>query len=223
MKNAVFGLVLCFAGSLSFGTVFYEDFEDGDLNGWDFGGRELTVNDRVDIVDHRGSNMAMVFHDGWSETYLKKTVDYNAKLNFSFDLETSLYPEAPFSNNSFAHAGYVFHFLNENDTEIGRVYYASINSTFRYPSWNTDTNSTNFMDLSFRRHSLGVQDVLSKIVIDESKIAKVNLYFNAYCSSDSYNMHSIVWVDNIEIVPEPATLLLFGLGGFMMRKSGKIK
>ena len=96
MKKAILVLTLSVfvitAGS--YAAIFSDDFESGTLDKWDIGVGQGGRTSVADVVTRNNSQMGHIYQDGLSKILISKTFDYRDGLNFSFDMETSVYSEA---------------------------------------------------------------------------------------------------------------------------------
>lgn len=78
-------LILGFLGKVSAATIFLDDFEDGNIDGWLLG----TTGGRGDagVTVNNNSNMAYVSHRGLSSHTLSHDFNYAADNFLSFDIQ----------------------------------------------------------------------------------------------------------------------------------------
>jgi len=225
MKKAIVVLALSVlvVSSVSHAVLFTDDFESGTLDQWTIEGQQAGRESTAEIINKNGSQMGHLYQDGSSWIFLSKTFDYQSDLNFSIHMETSVYSEAPDpEGNLYASAGIGFSFLDAASNELGHFKYIDTTSTWPLDDTSSVPNRHLIpIDGSLESYSLDVQDILSYITIDMDELAAIKMFFGVYASSDAYNMSANVWMNNVVVTPEPATMLLLGLGGLMLRKGKK--
>ncbi len=228
MKKITFLLILAFFLTQAKGSIiFMDDFESGSLKKWTIDGRQQGVSNISEIISRHGSQMAHLYHKGFSEIIMEKVFDYDQNLRFIFDMEARAIAVNPVTIADYAIAGVGFYFRNALGENLGVVRYINASSSWPFDEYNPHANVHYFSiadDAGLVSYELSAQSLLSNIEVDLGSIASVSLEFIAYTSGLYYNenrnnMHANVWVDNVEVVPEPAALSLLGIGALgLLRK-----
>lgn len=212
------------------GIIFYDDFEDGDLNlgtQWYLGGTG-TGSSTTNVVGNPGLRQGHLRQVGagatsdrwtWGEVSVGRTFAYAPGLNFEFDMRASSLVDT----GAGGRAGVDFQFLNALGTPIdsyGIMYSTSALSADRYAT---------IADTSLHPYSFSVEDLMSIAGLTPSQTAQVRSVFMKFeVGANRYRYSALnwqgigeVWFDNVSVssVPEPATLCLLGLGSLAcMRK-----
>ena len=219
----VLTLCCCVMTAGSYAAIFSDDFESGTLDKWTV---EISENGRgalAEVVDQFGYHRAHLYKDGMYYSSITKIFDYRNDLAFSFDMQTQLYSEAPEPDSAWkANGGVIFYFLNGNQEELGRVYYRASTSNYEDPYWTEHSETHAFLlEEGFDSYQYHIQDILSYITIEESNLAYVKMGFMANDTGNMYNMHADTWVDNVIVIPEPATVSLLAFGGLALLRKRK--
>jgi hypothetical protein len=197
--------------------IFEDDFESGNLALWTIDGRQLGIN-IAEVVDRNGSKMAHLYHQGFTEIDLtmENLVDFDENLFFSFDMEAQV--TSPFSatdDHRYASGEASFAFLDSDQNSLGVVSFIKATSSYVFDYLNPRPDIELFRILNeqgLASYSCSVQNLLSYININEESISFVKLRFIAYGSEYNDLLTSNVWIDNVSVIPEPSSILLFGLG-----------
>jgi hypothetical protein len=212
--------VLSVVVSVQAGVIFEDDFEDGTLSKWTIDGRQEGIN-IAEVITKDSTKVAHLYHEEFSEITIFKRFDYEPALTFKFDMEVVPYSEASSTSSHYAYGGVQVAFLDSSKTKLGDVLYICSTSSWPFEEWYLGTWSYLFSvpeGAGMVSYNLNAQDVLSNISIDVGSISYVDLAFWAHASSDQYNSYANTWVDNVTVTPEPATILLFGLGSAWILK-----
>jgi hypothetical protein len=212
-------LSICVISIDSYAAIFSDDFESGSLNQWTIEGRRTGRPSTAEIVIRHNSKMAHLYQNGLTEVFMSKTFNYQGSLHFSFDMEIQIHSDAPLDSAYYADAGVNFLFLDNQYNRLGRVGYGSTTSSYDLSINNPLPNTEIILvDGAFHTFSLDVTNILSNITIDQNVLACVTMQFGCYTSGDIYSMYAHNWIDNVMVTPEPATLLLWGIGGLILRR-----
>jgi hypothetical protein len=225
MKRLAFLYVIAFVVvSAQAVVIFEDDFEDGTLNKWTIDGRQQGVN-VAEVVTKNSTQMAHFYHKNFSEITMSKRFDYDPALTFSFDMEVVPHSDASSTSSHYTCGNASFVFFDSSNTELGIVLYTCTTSSYPFviggavPYWWGFPIPQGAGVVSY---NLNIQNLLSNITIDVGSISYVNLGFAAYASTDSYNSYTNMWVDNVVVTPEPATLLLLAAGSLaVLRKKSR--
>lgn len=220
MKRITFLVILAILSTQAKGsTIFSDDFEDGTLNKWTIDGRQQGIN-TAEVVNRNNSQMAHLHHKGYTEITIEKQFDYNSNLIFNFDMEASASSCFGPTSDHYAMGGAYFRFLDSSEERIGNVAFVNSTSSYVFDEYNPrpDWYFVEVEDDSLHSYTLNVSNVLSYLDIDKNDVTYVTFYFRAYGSGLQTCLMADVWADNVIVVPEPATILLLGLGGLLLRK-----
>ena len=224
MKRTILMLTVCvcaFSINSHATIIFSDDFQDGTLDKWIIGGRQDGRESTAEVVIRHDSLMAHLFQDGLTEISIANRFAYQDNLHLSFDMETLTYSEASGTDSEWYAAGMCrVAFLDNQSNVLGFVKYISATSThlIELEEPMPDRHHIQITDGALNHFSIDIEDLLSEITIDQSAITEIQLGYSAYTSGNMYNMSTHVWVDNVLITPEPASLLLLGLGALCLRK-----
>lgn len=211
--------------SQSKGAILSDNFESGNLNLWTMDGRQFGGTNVAEVIDRNGSKEAHLYHTGFSEIGFDKVFTFNDNLAFSFDMEASV--TSPYSSTDHRYASGMaeIQFLDSAYNKLGEVEYEKSTSSYEFDVLNPMAQYHLFRianDARMTTYSTSVQSCLSYININHSQISFVKLRFVAYASEYNDTLSANVWVDNVMVTPEPATLLMLGLGGLaLLRKKSK--
>ena len=226
MKIYVLALVL-FASTVICNAqiIFSDDFESGNLDKWTTDIRYLAEGIHfAQVTEHRSSNAAHVFKAGLSSIkIISPEIAYRDDLHFSFDMETEVHTvySSPDTEN-YSLAGASFRGYNINDEQIFHVNYAAKTTTYMTPFYTDNANNYQVViDEGFDNYSLGIQEIMSYVTFDLPDLDYVTLSFVSFSSTVDLGMQANVWADNIIVTPEPASLLLLGLGAVAVRRRCK--
>jgi hypothetical protein len=224
MKRLAFLYVIAFVVVSAQAAVIFEDnFEDGTLNKWTIDGRQQGTS-LAEVVEIQSNKMAHLQHKGYTEITIGKLLTYSPLINFEFDLKSIVSsPYGPHDDDSSA-GGVVFQYLDESSNMLGYVVYARSSSDYLFSYYNPFPECEVFeiSDNNFHTYSLNASDLLSNLEIDYSSVKSVRFGFAAGASGTSSSLISDVWVDNVVVTPEPATLLLLAAGSLaVLRKKGR--
>ncbi len=190
-------------GNADIGTIivnaafFEDDFESGNLNNWIIGGRRQGTN-IAEVVLRNDSNRAHLYHRTFTEINISRTFEYVSSLRFRFDMEANASSQASSTSNFYAMAYVSFSFIDNSGDSLGSVAY--IRSTSSFPMGSTSTYAKiKIDDNNNYLYDLSVEELLSKITIDNTAISSVKVVFNTYASGWTYNMSANLWLDNFTV------------------------
>jgi succinate dehydrogenase/fumarate reductase cytochrome b subunit len=196
--------------NVSAATKFYDDFEDGDHNGW-----LVTSNGSgsTGVEEHNGSLMAFVYHTGNGFHMLSRDFSYVGSDSLAFDMHAVAY----MNYKSHAMAGVKLSFLNDFNVVLGTTTIAySTNASWLGVNDLLVDNAQHHYGASFSDFAalagLGATDPISKLSISFFAQAQTSYYYGSVKNSSAK-----VWFDNVTIsnsspVPVPAAVWLFGSG-----------
>jgi len=209
---------ICWVSAQASG-IFEDDFEDGTLNKWVIDGRQQGTN-LAEVVDIAGDKNAHLRHTGFTELTISKSFTYDPLLNFTFDMKSVVSSPYGSQSSEYSAGGAFFKFINESGIEVGRVVYARSSSDYLSTSYNplAEWQIFEIGDDNFHTYSLNAADLLGNLQIDYASVKSLQFNFWAYGSGTNSGLVSDVWADDVVVTPEPATLLLLGLGGLFLRR-----
>jgi hypothetical protein len=221
MKRLAFLYVIAFVVvSAQAVVIFEDDFEDGTLNKWTIDGRQQGTS-LAEVVEIQSNKMAHLQHKGFTEITIEKIFTYSSLLNFEFDFKSVVSSSYGPHDDDFSAGYFIFRFLNESGSQLGWVMYARSSSDYLFNYYNPFPECEVFeiSDNNIHTYSLNASDLLSNLEIDYSSVKSVRFGFAAGASGTSSSLISDVWVDDVTITPEPATLLLLAVGSLaVLRK-----
>jgi len=187
-------------------TLFSDDFDrGGGLSGWIVGGRRLEGTNTADVVQRNGSNQGHLFKFSFTEIELTPGTapfPFSPNLTFDFDLEVRTSSTGGVPSNYYGMAGARFEFLDAAGTRLGFVAYLSATTSFPYTFYAGDptVSLTTVTEGSQTRISVSGQTLLSRLMIDATQVASVNLEFFAYSSTRPIPyVEAEVWIDNVRV------------------------
>lgn len=204
-------------------TIFQDDFEDGNLDGWTVTGRRINGTWHAEVIDYSAtsSKVAWLYKKGFSEVVLQKEFKFNRTILFEWDMANAL-------SRGDARSSAAVQFLDASGTVLG---YTTYIMTGHSPYLNaSDTYyPLRVTDGTMSSYALGVQEALDYLNIEEAAITSVMLDYRAYSRWNGPHYHQL-WLDNVRVtgelygaVPEPATMLaglagLAGVGRYVRRR-----
>jgi len=204
------------------GIVFantFQDFEDGLLTGWSVGGRQSGTGNWWGVSDYAGSKMGYLQHRSFTELTLSKSFVFSPNMILSFDAEFSINgdtsPTASGSLNFYDMVNYWITLYDVNSNLLKGSYYGAATTTFPYNNNSTyPTPIIEFRPNGLQHYEYDITRLASDLGVAIDDVKSFTLVFNGYSSWWS-GSNMIVRFDNISTgspVPEPSTLLLFGMG-----------
>jgi hypothetical protein len=219
MKRLALLFVIAFvAVSAQAGVIFEDDFEDGTLDKWTIDGRQQGTG-YAEVITKYDSQMAHLHHEGYTEVTIEKIFDYRPDLAFSFDMEAKVSSTYGSSSTYYSAAGVMFDFLDTDKNVLARAVIARSSSDYLFTYYNPLPNWEVFgiQDDLFHSYNVKAEDLLSYFDVNRSMIKYLNFHFWAYGSALQSSLIADTYADNVVITPEPATILLLGLGGLFLR------
>lgn len=198
-------------------TVFYDDFENGNLDNWIIGGRQLGTHTANVVTSDTGSLSGHLYQGGaFTEITMSRNFSFDPNDTFYFDMKVNVGSTPPPASNYYGISGVAFSFLDQNDSTLGSVWYLA--STTNYPSnnWVSPSRSVNVISENvWYNFELDTLSLLSQISLDQAEITKTQMTFETYSSTwPSPTVTAELWVDNVSNspVPIPGAVWLLGSG-----------
>ena len=212
-KKMLIGLVMGFlmlgiVGGASAATVFLDDFEDGDILGWN---ATASGSGSTGAELHNSSQMAFAYQLGSGLHSLSFDFDYTPTDTLSFDMHAVAYA----SYNFHASSGVKFSFSNNFNVELGSA--GLVNATNN--SWLGENDS--LIDNNQHSYSALMSEYAALAGLDNTdSIATFSLIFFSKGSEGWSNGHrdssSTAWFDNVAVntnaVPVPGAVWLLSSG-----------
>jgi hypothetical protein len=231
VKSANFTALLLSPFSLLHASYLeLQDFEDGTLDGWVAGGRQITggIDNSWGVSEYAGSQMGYLYHRDFTELTLSKSFSYLADRILSFDAvfiidgDTSPTPSGGSKYNSY-NVMYQLGLLDIDGRLLGAQRYVA-ETSYWYTNYYNQSGVIDsvFLPNGLQHYEYDISDFASGLGVDTNAIDAVTLAFIGY--SPIYNSHTmIVRFDNVgisssaSVVPLPSTAILFGSGlvGFL--------
>ncbi|MDN5204525.1 hypothetical protein QQ008_24245 [Fulvivirgaceae bacterium BMA10] len=180
--------------------IFKDDFEQGNLDAWQIGGRQLGRNS-AEVISRNGSNQAHISHESFTEITLERVFGYSQNLLFEFDMETAVHSEASSTSDFYSLAGVSFHFLNNTQTEeLGWVEYTRATSSFPKTTYkNDETKIVNEISSEGPvNYQISMNQLLEQVQL-EYPVDSIRLKFRVYGSGWPFNLNADLWVDNVVV------------------------
>lgn len=210
-------VVLLVIAEASQSALVSDDFENGNLNNWIVGGRQLGTHTANVIACDTGSLCGHLYQSGsFTEINLNQYLSFDSSEKFYFDLKVNVSSTPPPASNFYGISGVGFSFLDQNDAALGSVWYLASTTNYPITNWVSPTTNVNVISENIWHHfELDASSLLSQITIDQSQIAKTQMQFNVYSSTwPSPTVTAELWVDNVSnsLVPIPGAVWLFCSG-----------
>ncbi len=217
---AILFVLISFAASSSASVIFSDNFESGNLNKWTIDGRQ-EGSGYAEVVSRNGSAMAHSHHSGYTEITIEKRFEYRDDLVFKFDMEAKV--SSPYSSSSelYSAAGVMFDFYDAANNRPVRAIIARSSSSYLSTYYNPTPGWEVFeiQDDLLHSYTVQVSDILNYFDVNKSTLAYVNFRFWSYGSGTQTSLVADTWADNVEVIPEPATIVLFACGAIaVLRK-----
>jgi cysteine-rich repeat protein len=181
---------------------FVDEFETGLLDQWEIGGRRFSANS-VSVVEEAGSRAAQISQNGFSETTLSRTFNFDPALIINFEMKIDLTTYNKINNNSsYASGGADITLRDGAGSVLGSIWYRAATTGYPFVSRAaTDSQRVNEVErLGWQRYALPVQELISQISVDPNAIATVELAFRSYASATySSLLSATTWVDNVVV------------------------
>ncbi len=211
-------LGLLLSGTARSATVFFDDFEDGNHDGW----LRTTVagsggSGQTGVESNNGSQMAFVKHQGKGQDSLSMDFGYLADATLSFDMQAVATLGYRYNGSALhSSSGVTISFLNFLNVPLGSI--TLINATSSGLVGADDIA----IDSAQHNYAAMMGDFATVAGLDNSDpIDKISLAFFATADySWGGNIYpngrssASVWFDNVTVstVPVPAAVWLFGSG-----------
>lgn len=224
-------VMLCAMNSALLAATF-QDFENGLLDGWVVGGRQISGSGNWwGVSSYAGSNMGYLHHRSFTELHLTKSFAYSSGTVLSFDAAFSvngdLSPSANGGSNYYSMVEYLLGFYDVSGNLLNGKFYAAATTTYPY-TYPHVIPYNEFRPNGLQHYEHDMTALASGMGVDINNVNSFSLTFKGYSSWWSGN-DMIIRFDNVATreaapppVPEPKTyaMLLAGLGllGFTARR-----
>ena len=207
--------VLFIAPSVYAATVFFDDFEDGNHDGW-----QTTTTGGIGSTGvqlHNSSQMAFVQHIGSGSHSLSHEFSYADDYMLAFDMQAVAVLSGGGSNVTLhAGSGVTVSFLNLFNVELGSISFVNTTNpeSLGPDSFLVDNNQHNYQ-------ALMSEYATAAELFTTDPISKINVSYWSWASQHYYSASGFtdrssatVWFDNVTVsqVPIPAAVWLFGSG-----------
>ena len=195
---------------------FFDDFEDGNLDGWAPSNTGGTAT--FDVVDRNASNRAHVGHlshtSTGDESALSITFAYAATDQVSFEMEAVAFLASSIGITVHGLAGVRLSFLDGLDVPLGSAgLFNATSASLLGPNDSAIgiTQQSFSATMAEWAAQAGLGDVDPIAAMRLSFLAQGDFFFGAEIYPDARSGGD-VWFDNVAVVPEPDTLALVSLG-----------
>lgn len=188
--------VLGSLSSVNAATIFFDNFEDGDSNGWT---ETVAGSGTTGVVDNNGSLRAYSNQLGSQLTSLSHDFEYVSSHTLQFDMQ--VIANAVYSGGStiYSAGGVNIIFLTQFNVPLGTL-------TFIHDSDENVPDGQLLIDETLNNYSGTMLEYAELVGLnDSSGIAKITLEFFARASRSSSTgrlSESTVWFDNVTISDE---------------------
>jgi hypothetical protein len=200
-------------------TVIFDDFEDGNLDGWLLTETTPSRPDRgfdvVDVESHNGSQQAHIFHEGEGRTALSLTIGYVATDQVSFDMHAIASHVIDRGAILDTVSGVEVSFLNQFNSALGVacLFNVDVTDPTGCPNLSTIGNTQLHFDATLAEFAalagLGTGDPIASVtfnfVVEGEYRSGGGVFPNGWS-------HGELWFDNFRVIPEPTTALLLAIG-----------
>ncbi len=209
--------------------IFVDDFESGNLDNWviSYGQYGTSI---AEVISLGGSQVAHLFHSGFTRTTLYRDFGYDLTDSYQFDLKVDVSSTPPPADNYYGYSYLGFQFLDSSGTRLGEVCYGAATTDYPYDTWdalNPQFSANAIPENVMNHYEIDMADIVSQITIDQTQIDSVRLIMDTYSSTaPSPYVTAQLWADNIQLnppaIPVPGALILGILGlsvaGIRLRK-----
>lgn len=186
------------------GCVFADNFENENcLQKWTVGGRQQAGTNIADCVDRNGSIVGHLFKFSFTEITITPgygLFPFSTYLQFNFEMEVQVSSTGGSPKEFYGKSGVDFIFYDNIGNSLGVVSYiaATTSYPFDYAASIPNRAAIQVAEGVNASYSLSVNEILSNIEIDRTKIATVKMNFYAYSSTHpNPYVEAELWLDNV--------------------------